>query len=74
MKTGLWKANNQEVTFTMNCENPMFAELLERKLNNQLEELVESIRKQEYELGVKDGRAKRKKRDYFFVMLEKRNY
>lgn len=74
IKTGLWKANNQEVTTSLDCGSPMFAELLEKKLNDKLETLIEDIRKREYNDGLRDGRAKRKKRDYFWITLKDEKY
>lgn len=71
-KTGLY--NNTDVHAFIECGNPMFAELLANRLREKLEKTIEEVRKLEYNDGVRDGRAKAKKRDYFWDNLSTNKY
>lgn len=48
-----------------NCGCELYAKLLTRQLDANLRGLIEGIRKDAYETGHKEGRAKKKRRDWF---------
>lgn len=51
--------------FYWDCEGPVFAGLLAGAFENALQDKLEKIRRQAYEDGVRDARAKTKKRKFF---------
>ena len=52
------------------CSNEWYAELLMRQLDKELEDLIQRIRKAEYNSGWKDAKSKKvKKRDWFYNSL-----
>lgn len=75
--------NNKAVKITVNpsvantvfhlyisCEDVVYASLLRQRLYKQFSSLVENIRKEEYELGYKHGRAKVGKKSWFSTLFE----
>ena len=57
-------------TLTWECGNDeTYASLLVAEMQKQLGNLVQDIRRKEYEAGYKDGRAKRGKRGWFSCRL-----
>ena len=57
--------NDQYFQLDINQGHPYQAELLYRQLNKTLREKLESIRREEYEKGWKDAKAKRAKQTWF---------
>lgn len=66
---GLLSANGSELWLYWECDKEMFAELMENKLRKKLEDRIEAIRKEEYERGWKDAKAKRRKAIWFASVL-----
>lgn len=55
--------------FTWECGNVYYAALLTRHFSNNLNQMIQSVREEEYNKGYKDGRAKRAKRSWFSPLL-----
>lgn len=64
IETGL-PVDKHRYLFYWNCENEAFAYLLSEQLRKHYGDCIEAARKEEYERGYKDGRAKRKRIDWF---------
>lgn len=56
--------------FNYQCGNEFYAALLARHFQAKLGDLIERVRKEEYNRGYKDGRSKRKKIDCFYSWLK----
>lgn len=63
-----------QFVFKYTCGSDWSADLLKRHYHNKLTKVVESIRKEEYDRGYKDGRAKKAKATWFSCLLKKVNY
>jgi hypothetical protein len=53
-------------TFSVNCGDEYYASLLSDHFRRKLSNRIETIRKEEYERGYKDGRGKQGKKSWFF--------
>lgn len=75
--------NNKAVKITVNpsvantvfnlyidCNDVVYASLLRQRLYKQFSSLVENIRKEEYTLGYKHGRARVGKKSWFSTLFE----
>lgn len=60
--------------FEYTCDNKFYAELLTRHFDKILDERIEAVRKEEYDRGYKDGRAKRGKASWFSCLLKTGSY
>ncbi len=57
--------NDEHFTLQIASSHAYQAELLNRQLKDQLENKLEAIRKEAYEQGSKDAKAKRAKKTWF---------
>lgn len=68
--TGLNTTSGQ-IWLYWNCNSEMYAELLSRHINKRLDETIQAIRKEEYERGWKDAKAKKSKANWFSAVIRK---
>jgi hypothetical protein len=52
-------------SFSWNCNDEVYAQLLAAQMNKQLGNKLELIRREAYDQGFKDAKAKRAKREWF---------
>jgi len=62
-----WDEKFQVLAFTHQCNNEATAECIRYKVDELLGALMETVRRQAYNQGHDDGRAKRKKMNAFSV-------
>jgi hypothetical protein len=60
--------------FNYECSDDVHAELLRVYFNKKITDRIEDVRKQEYERGYKDGRAKVAKASWFSCLLKNSKY
>lgn len=56
---------NTKYIFTWNCNDAVYAELLRDAFEKKFGDEIERVRKEEYERGFKDARAKRARASWF---------
>ena len=56
--------------FSFQCGDAYYAELLRQHFDKKLSDRIEQVRKEEYDKGYKDGRAKRGKISWFYSWLK----
>lgn len=63
MRTGLYQSD-EVIILDCECNNNIFADLLQKQLNEKMNEVLRAIREQEYNIGWKDAKRHNKKRDW----------
>lgn len=64
------KVLGYELSFNYERSSNLDAELLYRKIQQQMDDCIEEIRKESYEAGYKDGKTHARKKTTFYCSME----